>query len=74
MAMACFRLVTRLPEPPERSVPSLNSCMARPTFSDALARDAEGLAVVLRVGMAQAAGAPKLAPCAVVLSAWPLIR
>ena len=33
MAMACFRLVTFLPEPPLRSVPRFISCMAFSTFS-----------------------------------------
>ena len=32
MAMACLRLVTFLPEPPERSLPRFISCIARPTF------------------------------------------
>ena len=32
MAMACFRLVTFLPERPDRSVPRLRSCIARSTF------------------------------------------
>src|SRR5688572_14106991 len=36
MAMACFRLLTFRPEPPLLSLPSFISCMARPTFSDAL--------------------------------------
>jgi hypothetical protein len=35
IAIACFRLVTRLPERPLFSVPRLRSCMARSTFSDA---------------------------------------
>jgi hypothetical protein len=35
MAMACFRLVTFLPELPERNVPRLRSCIARSTFCDA---------------------------------------
>jgi hypothetical protein len=33
MAMACFRLVTFLPEPPLFSVPRLRSCIAFSTFS-----------------------------------------
>ena len=33
--MACFRLVTFLPDPPERSVPRLRSRIARSTFCDA---------------------------------------
>lgn len=37
MAIACLRLVTFFPDPPERRVPSLRSCMAFLTFSDALA-------------------------------------
>src|SRR5690606_17764671 len=36
MAMACLRLLTFRPEPPLLSLPSFISCMARPTFSDAL--------------------------------------
>src|SRR5688572_32446956 len=36
MAMACFRLVTFLPEPPLRSVPRFISCMVFSTFSAAL--------------------------------------
>jgi hypothetical protein len=32
IAIACFRLVTFLPERPERSVPRLRSCMARLTL------------------------------------------
>jgi hypothetical protein len=32
MAMACFRLFTRRPEPPDRSLPRFISCMARSTF------------------------------------------
>src|SRR4029079_11387976 len=36
MAMACFRLVTFLPDPPERNVPRLRSCMAFSTFCAAL--------------------------------------
>ena len=32
MATACFRLVTFLPERPERSLPRFISCMARSTF------------------------------------------
>jgi hypothetical protein len=35
IAIACLRLVTRLPDPPERSVPRLRSCIARSTFSEA---------------------------------------
>jgi len=35
MAMACLRLVTFLPEPPERSVPRFRSCIARSTFFEA---------------------------------------
>src|ERR1700728_360224 len=37
MAMACLRLVTFLPELPERRVPALRSFMARSTFSPLLA-------------------------------------
>jgi hypothetical protein len=33
MAIACFRLLTFLPEPPLRSVPSLRSCMTFLTFA-----------------------------------------
>jgi hypothetical protein len=33
IAIACFRLLTFLPEPPLRSVPSLRSCMTLPTFA-----------------------------------------
>jgi hypothetical protein len=36
IAIACFRLVTFLPEPPLRNVPSLRSCIARLTFACAL--------------------------------------
>ena len=32
MAIACFRLVTRLPERPLRKVPRFRSCIARFTF------------------------------------------
>src|SRR5262245_8530186 len=32
IAIACLRLVTRLPERPLRSVPRLRSCIARSTF------------------------------------------
>jgi hypothetical protein len=32
IAIACFRLVTRLPERPLLNVPSLRSCIARSTF------------------------------------------
>jgi hypothetical protein len=32
IAMACFRFFTRLPEPPERSLPRFISCIARSTF------------------------------------------
>ena len=32
MAIACFRLLTFLPERPERSVPDLRSCIARRTL------------------------------------------
>src|SRR4051812_42569351 len=35
MAIACFRLVTFLPDRPLFSVPSLRSCIARSTFCDA---------------------------------------
>ncbi len=35
IAMACFRLVTFLPERPLLSVPCLRSCIARSTFCDA---------------------------------------
>src|SRR4029077_17630714 len=35
MAIACLRLVTRLPDRPDFNVPRLRSCMARSTFSDA---------------------------------------
>ena len=35
IAMACFRLLTFLPDPPDRSVPCLRSCMAFSTLSDA---------------------------------------
>ena len=35
IAIACFRLVTRLPELPLRSVPRLRSCMARFTLASA---------------------------------------
>jgi hypothetical protein len=35
IAMACLRLVTFLPEPPERKVPRLRSCIARSIFSTA---------------------------------------
>jgi hypothetical protein len=35
MAIACLRLVTFLPELPERSVPRFFSCIARSTFSPA---------------------------------------
>src|SRR6188474_3875700 len=35
IAIACLRLVTFLPDPPERRVPRLRSCIARSTFSDA---------------------------------------
>ena len=33
IAIACFRLLTFLPEPPLRSVPSLRSCMTFLTFA-----------------------------------------
>jgi hypothetical protein len=33
IAIACLRLVTFLPEPPLRNVPSLRSCIARLTFA-----------------------------------------
>ena len=36
MAMACFRLVTFLPEPPERSCPRFISCIDFSTFCEAL--------------------------------------
>ena len=36
MAIACLRLVTFLPDMPERSLPSLNSCKTRETFLLAL--------------------------------------
>jgi hypothetical protein len=36
MAIACFRFFTRLPEPPERSLPRFISCIARSTFLPAL--------------------------------------
>jgi hypothetical protein len=36
MAMACLRLVTFLPDRPERSVPAFRSCNARFTFRPAL--------------------------------------
>jgi hypothetical protein len=36
MAIACFRLVTFLPERPERSLPRFFSCMLRATFERAL--------------------------------------
>ena len=39
IAMACFRLVTLLPEPPDRNVPRLRSCIARSTFCDAFLLD-----------------------------------
>jgi hypothetical protein len=35
IAIACFRLVTFFPDRPDRSVPSLRSCIARSTLSDA---------------------------------------
>lgn len=35
MAMACFRLFTRRPEPPDRSLPRFISCIARSTFCPA---------------------------------------
>ena len=35
IAMACFRLLTLLPEPPLFNVPRLNSCIDLPTFLDA---------------------------------------
>ncbi|MND06008.1 hypothetical protein D3C83_271330 [compost metagenome] len=35
MAIACFRLVTFLPEPPLRSVPRFISCIVFSTFSAA---------------------------------------
>jgi hypothetical protein len=35
IAMACFRLVTFLPDRPERNFPRFISCIARPTLSDA---------------------------------------
>jgi hypothetical protein len=35
IAIACFRLVTLFPEPPDLRVPCLRSCMARSTLSDA---------------------------------------
>jgi hypothetical protein len=35
IAIACLRLVTRLPLPPDRNVPCFRSCIARSTFSDA---------------------------------------
>ena len=35
IAIACFRLVTVLPDRPLLSVPCFRSCMARSTFSDA---------------------------------------
>ena len=34
--MACFRLFTFRPDPPERSLPRFISCMARSTFWPAL--------------------------------------
>jgi hypothetical protein len=36
MAIACSRLVTFLPDRPERNVPCLSSCIARSTFWDAV--------------------------------------
>mgnify|MGYP001187790905 CR=1 FL=1 len=54
IAMACFRLVTFLPEPPLRSVPRFRSCMAFSTFSAALSpyfRAPEDFRVVLRAAM-----------------------
>src|SRR6266550_1411349 len=35
IAIACLRLVTFLPDPPDRSVPRLRSCIARSTLSEA---------------------------------------
>jgi hypothetical protein len=37
IAIACLRLVTFLPEPPERSRPRFISCIARSTLLEAFA-------------------------------------
>jgi hypothetical protein len=49
MAMACFRLFTRRPEPPDRSFPRFISCIARSTFFPAFGPYRRPRLVLLRL-------------------------